>query len=268
MTRIFSLLISIVLLAAGAVEASGKNSKLDVVLLGDSNTWLGGDDCTKPKGWNKWFADEFGARSCRSYARSGATWSHTDKTRCHPEQNTGVLDDDNVIYNQIIRLRQAVESGRQPVPGLVVIAAGTNDAWFDTERPGLLARTASDALNIFTTDSVKRTEPSSLTSLAEAVVYDCMMLMEDYPGVKIVILTPLQSTAIPEAKLARVTEVLQDCSAALGVSVIRQDVELPVRRVDEKASKKLTYDGTHTSVEGARRNGHILARIISELISQ
>ena len=53
---------------------------MHIVLLGDSNPFLGGDDCDKPEGWNKWFKDLAEPLSCRSYARSGATWTHTSKT--------------------------------------------------------------------------------------------------------------------------------------------------------------------------------------------
>ncbi|MBO7116205.1 MAG: hypothetical protein J6V87_04040 [Prevotella sp.] len=43
----------------------------NIVILGDSNTAIGGDDCSKSVGWNKWFRDMLSPASCRSYARSG-----------------------------------------------------------------------------------------------------------------------------------------------------------------------------------------------------
>ena len=53
------------------------NDSTHVAILGDSNTWLGGDQCDQPRGWNKWFKDYFAPASCRSYARSGATLTNT-----------------------------------------------------------------------------------------------------------------------------------------------------------------------------------------------
>ena len=43
----------------------------NIVILGDPNTAIGGDDCSKSVGWNKWFRDMLSPASCRSYARSG-----------------------------------------------------------------------------------------------------------------------------------------------------------------------------------------------------
>ena len=96
---------------------------LHVVILGDSNTWIGGDDCDKPKGWNKWFVDEFRPLSCKSYARSGATWTNTSTTRENVVEDIAVLGNDNVIYNQIARLKRACDEGRQQTPDLIIIAA-------------------------------------------------------------------------------------------------------------------------------------------------
>ena len=74
---------------------------MNIVLLGDSNTWIGGDECDKPQGWNKWFKDLANPLSCHSYARSGATWTHTSLTDYDTEEDTGVLSDNNVVYKKI-----------------------------------------------------------------------------------------------------------------------------------------------------------------------
>ena len=66
-----------------------------VVILGDSNTWIGGDYCDKPRGWNKWFKDAFQPTSIRSYARSGATWTNTPTTQMNTQETTDILGNDN-----------------------------------------------------------------------------------------------------------------------------------------------------------------------------
>ena len=67
------------------------NDSTHVAILGDSNTWLGGDQCDQPRGWNKWFKDYFAPASCRSYARSGATWTNTARTKRNPDEVKEVL---------------------------------------------------------------------------------------------------------------------------------------------------------------------------------
>ena len=100
-----------------STTAANSGHPMHVVILGDSNTWIGGDDCDKPRGWNKWFADVFQPLSCKSYARSGATWTNTIQTRKNPDEDIAVLGNDNVIYNQIVRLLAAcdcvISSSRQ-----------------------------------------------------------------------------------------------------------------------------------------------------------
>ena len=56
----------------------------NIVILGDSNTAIGGDDCSKSVGWNKWFRDMLSPASCRSYARSGEA-VHKDIPEKHDE---------------------------------------------------------------------------------------------------------------------------------------------------------------------------------------
>ena len=108
---------------------------MNIVLLGDSNTWIGGDECDKPQGWNKWFKDLANPLSCHSYARSGATWTHTSLTDYDTEEDTGVLSDNNVVYNQINRLKEAYQQQKQVKPDLIIVMAGTNDLWFADKRP-------------------------------------------------------------------------------------------------------------------------------------
>ena len=90
-------------------DAARAQQQLHIAILGDSNTWLGGDECDNQKGWNKWFKDILQPASCRSYARSGATWTHTTKTKRDTKENIGKLGKDNVIFNQVMRLKEAYD---------------------------------------------------------------------------------------------------------------------------------------------------------------
>ena len=237
---------------------------LHVVILGDSNTWIGGDDCDKPKGWNKWFVDAFRPISCKSYARSGATWTNTSVTKKNTEEDIAVLGNDNVIYNQIVRLKKAFEKGEQPAPQLVIIAAGTNDAWFVKKRPQVFTKTVAQAFADKRPLTNRR--PNEVLSLAESVRYGCELLMEMFPQVQIILLTPLQAVQPTKTNLNKVSDIIEQCGWQMRLEVVRQDHECCIRSDEERKTKRYTTDGAHTSEEGARLNGYYLARRIGELI--
>lgn len=229
-------------------------SSLDIVIFGDSNTWYGGDNCDKPRGWNKWFKDAFHPATIRSYARSGATWTNTTVTKRNTQENTARLGNENVIYNQIERLKEAIDSGLQRQPQLILIMAGTNDAWFQKDRPKVFDVTAEEA---FAIDNLKCRPVSQVISLAESVRYDCELLQTVCPQARIILLTPMQSTAAGIANIAKAGDVIEECGRLLHLSVIRLDQEA----VD-------TRDGTHTSELGAQHIGTYIAQQIATLLSK
>ena len=235
---------------------------INVAILGDSNTWLGGDDCSKPKGWNTYFKAAYNPKSCVSFARSGATWTNTVKTTLDREENVGIITDNNVIYNQVCRLIEATEDAKIQRPHLIIIACGTNDAWFEKKRPQIWAASVDDAI---ADEGIVAKDPSEAPSLAQSVVQDCLLLRQFFTDSKIVLLTPLQTTAVSVDKIGRVGDTIQKCGDMLGIPVIRQDKVCVVKAADEKRSRTNTYDGTHTNATGAKANGEILAAEISKL---
>lgn len=239
------------------------HSDIDVVILGDSNTWIGGDNCDKPQGWNYWWRNAFEPRSCRSYARSGATWTNTATTRRNLSEDIAILGPNNVIYNQVCRLIAAADSATQPDPQLIIIAAGTNDAWFARKRPGLWA----DNPRSLNPSNMETQRPSQATSLARSVMLSCALLRNRFPHAKIVLLTPLQTTATSEANITRVGDMIEQCGNALDLPVIRLDRDGGIVAADEKKAPRLTTDGTHTSIEGARTVAAILLERISAIIN-
>lgn len=163
-------------------------SVMHVVILGDSNTFIGGDQCDKPQGWNKWFKELAKPLSCRSYARSGATWTHTPNTVYDIEENTGVLSDNNVIYNQVNRLlKETGEEKTQPTPDLILIMAGTNDLWFASKRP----------------------EP-----LAKYIRQNCETLGTAFPKARIILITPPPFTRVPMATQHQAAAEIEQCAQA------------------------------------------------------
>lgn len=239
------------------------HNTINIVILGDSNSSIGGDSCNKAQGWTKWFVDDFQPASCRSYARSGATWTNTPRTIRNESENIAVLGDNNVVYNQVCRLFTAIDSNQQPIPDLVIIAAGTNDAWFAKRRPNALipdSTTLPDSLLILQ-------QPSSILTLRQSVNYCCTLIHDKIPSAKIILLTPMQCTATSLQRIRTTGDIIAHCAQERGLDVIRQDSVCCINREQEKAHRTYTIDGIHTNPEGAKRNGLILSKIIKELLN-
>lgn len=133
--------ISLILFCIAPFSAlgSGPESR-HFALLGDSMTWIGGDSCQNATGWSHYLKQSGIADRIDVYARSGATWTNTTNTHADTEFYSEVLHDDNVIYNQVLRLIAAAKADPSATPGCIVILAGTNDAWFSSRRPNLFTR--------------------------------------------------------------------------------------------------------------------------------
>lgn len=262
-TRLILLLLAVL---TAATSATARNhDELNVAILGDSNIWIGGDDCAKPKGWPKWFADDFRPASICSFARSGATWTNTASTTRDTEAYTEVLDNNNVIYNQVQRLFLSVDSKKKPAPDIIFIAAGTNDAWFTKKRPGVFADTPADAF----ADSeamIADKKPASVLSLAKSVRYNCEMLMCKFPEAQIVLVTPAQATVCGYDDLRKACDIIEECGRRMGIAVIRLDEGPGVYHTAERLRKNMTYDGVHTSEKGAERIGHFIANRLRSIL--
>lgn len=241
--------IATLLLVFGLHTASAQ--QLHIVILGDSNTWLGGDNCDKPRGWNKWFSDRMKPQSIRSYARSGATWTHTLNTIRNTTENIGVLGDNNVIYNQVCRLVDAYQKGQQQAPQLILIMAGTNDVWFKDQRPHALENAMYDV---------------KCTTLTDAVRTDVGLLRESFPTAQIILLTPMQTTSAPYEDIVKAGDLIEEEGHRLGCGVIRMDQGGCISSLREQQKKQFTTDGTHTNEAGARRNGYYIARQVQAML--
>ncbi len=238
---------------------------MDIAVLGDSNTSIGGDSCTIEKGWTCWFQRTVQPHTIRSYARSGATWTNTRNTHLDTEGYTEVLADNNVVYNQAERLVKAYRQGTQPAPHLIIIAAGTNDAWFKRQRQALFQKSAADAFEQ-TIRQLTARKPSEVLTLAESVRYTVELLLDAFPQARIILLTPMQTVKAPYADTQRVGDIIEAVGQRMSLPVVRQDHITGIYREREAQKPHLTTDGTHTSTEGARRNGILLAKTLEQLM--
>lgn len=228
-----------------------------ICIFGDSITWLSISG-NPNRGWVTHFLNLLKFKKSVNYARSGATWSNTVNTEYNITENTGSVSDNNVIYNQFNRLLNDISNGSE-VPDYIIIAAGTNDAWYPSSRPDALSKTAKEVFEDESTDYLESVNINQCTSIAQAFRYVAEMIIKNLPNAKVVVCTPLQSTAFTADRNKSITEVIASCANYMSWNVIVQSEECGVSRLQEKRGYKNTYDGTHTSEEGAILIGSYLA---------
>ncbi len=218
-----------------------------IAFLGDSNTWLGGEACDNGAGWTKWFRDCYPTSACRSFARSGATWTETDGTRPDTKEYSELITDNNVISNQLLRLEENVGKGSFPTPQIVVVFAGTNDAWFSNKRP-----------------SAKMPGDSRKTA-AGIVDATCRRIHKSFPDAKILLITPPLSTKIPKAEITAISDIIEKAAAPHKgyTNVLRLDKEGFIDLAKEAKRPAMLKDGVHTSIAGARKTGCIVADFLT-----
>ena len=234
-------IVAILILLLPLHAANAEVGNLKVALLGDSMTWIGGDNFEKPNGWTHYMADL--PIEMKTYARSGATWTNTKETTGNTKAYSEVLDAENVIYNQAIRLI----NDNAFTPDIIIIYAGTNDAWFSSRRPGIFNRYEKGS------DITLESKPSDFTSLEGSVDLVCTLLNSEYPDAKIYLLTPVNAGKISEAEITKVSDIIEKAGLSQGATVVRGDRELPFRNKDEAGKRrKYTYDGVHTNKKGAK----------------
>lgn len=231
-------------LTAAASDLSGKR----VAILGDSMTWIGGDSCLNERGWTCHFVNITHPSAVDIYARSGATWTNTRKTKGDTAEYSEVITDENVIYSQAIRLIDSVNRDSVLRPDIIFIYAGANDAWFSAKRPG-----------IFDAKQPQGNSPSECTSLKTSVGLSAGLLKETFPGSRIILITPVEMTKVPASKINKVSDIIEDAGMQLGIEVMRADRYVDIRHDVETEKLRHTADGVHTNPSGARLIGEFVA---------
>ncbi len=231
-----------------------------IALLGDSMTWIGGDSCQNPTGWSYYLKQSGVAETIDVYARSGATWTNTSNTYPDTSFYSEILHDNNVIFNQVLRL---LADSKDTKPDCIIIFAGANDAWFSSRRPGIfdsnssdepIASTKSDLSTHYNEDcSILNRLPKALpTSLHSSVTFVCDMLQQSFPSTRVILVTPLQMSKVPVEDILKVSDIIETSGESKGCVILRADKKAGILHEVESKSPKYTYDGVHTNPEGAR----------------
>ena len=104
-----------------------------------------------------------------------------------------------------------------------------------------------------------------MLTLAESIRYNCELLKRCFPQAKIVLIAPLQSVQAAR-HLNAVNQTIEDCARQMKIGVIRLDRLSGITSASENKTKRYTTDGTHTSVEGAKRCGRCIVSALGEIL--
>lgn len=241
----FLFILLLLSLAVAYSSDSFASRQLRLALLGDSMTWIGGDSCQNEMGWSHWIRGRGNIYTIDLYARSGATWTNTASTRIDTTFYSEVIHDDNVIYNQALRLVGRVKSGKTLPPDIVIVFAGANDAWFADRRPGIFE--LSQDVPVYSASTL----PSEATTLQQSVLLTCDLLMEKLSGSTLMIVTPLEMSKVVPATTTKVSDIIESAAKSRGIRTLRADREVPIRHEEEQHKPRYTSDGVHTNREGA-----------------
>lgn len=226
-----------------------------IAYLGDSNIWTAGEMVDCEKSWATWLTRGLNPHVVRNYARSGATITNTVNTVAAPGHYTELLNDTNTIYNQAIRLRMDIREGKIPVPDLIIVGGGTNDAWFADHRPGLFETDDEDVLSGINASTL----PSEATTLLKSLSLIDAVLRDVAPEADIMYVGPSLTTKAPDERIRKVNDYMELVVGAVKLSESELiDPKMELRNPD------MTVDGVHTSVKGARRIGEYLLGIMME----
>lgn len=226
-----------------------------IALLGDSMTWIGGDSCQNDTGWSHVLKESGIASAIDVYARSGATWTNTVSTHRNPNHYMELLHDDNVVYNQAVRLIERADTS-DASPDLIILFAGANDAWFAAKRPGLFDN--NDKVAAYSSS----TDPASVTSLEGSIRLVSDILQSRFPDATLLFVTPLQMSKTDAATIFKVSDIIEETASERGCLTLRADRDTGITHEQEAASPKFTSDGVHTNPEGARIVGDYITNFI------
>ncbi|MDE6271798.1 MAG: SGNH/GDSL hydrolase family protein [Muribaculaceae bacterium] len=240
-----------------------------IAFLGDSNLWLGREDCSNEAAWSYWMADAARRVSrgdstelqTRSFARSGATLTNTIATPADTTLYSQLLDDANTLYNQALRLNGAVERGEMGSPDIIMVYGGTNDAWFADRRPGLFDSIPDSRLAQITPE----TSPAEASTLRESLILLLRLLRNQNPESRIILVGPPLTIKAPDQRIHGVTDIMEEISRKENLQMIRLDSPDIIDPELEAKQSTLTIDGVHTSPLGAQRIGYYIYNEIAPI---
>lgn len=228
-------------------------SDMNIVLMGDSITDT--DRYAELNGRGRWvepFRKLANPKSLKNYAVDGCTWSFWRTTTETTAVNAG-WNKDNVIWNQVNRLKADVTAGTVPIPDLIMIMAGANDSFnasgsIQNGTPSTVFATAAQSSTL-----------SDLANISASIRKTCDDLRTAYPNAKIVLITPFVCGNFSEyTKLIAIRKVIEECAMYLGLYTIDGSKAGFIWHEEQNASTNLISDHTHLTLLGGRRAGKMI----------
>ena len=235
--------------------------ELNISILGDSMTWIGGENCDNTDGWTYYFKKEIHPESIKIYARSGATLSNTPNTVKDSESYSEILNDNNVVYNQAMRFKEDLLRGQNVMPDLLIIYAGANDAWFKKQRASAFHRSSLPLSSIRSTDL-----PGQRLTLEESIALVVSNIREIAPQTSILLVTPVEMSKTSPENIAIVSDIIENTGKALDCDVLRADKKSGISHKEEQKLFTNTRDGVHTNAKGAKLIGTLIANKVRSLM--
>lgn len=230
-------------------------SDMNIAVLGDSISDVK-NNITK---WCQPFYELADCASFKSYARGSCTMTNNSNTAYDVTTTNTVQGGNNVIWNQVNRLKVDTDNNTVPTPDLIIIMAGTNDA--------TQGKTVGSVSTVFTTQ--KNTFASKLITQIDDFVSSSRkvidMIREYYPSCEIVLISPIATSYNSNAynyilDLRGIIEQIADNTGCHYIS----GGEFGITYYDEgNGNHKYLADGIHPNEVGGKR----MAKIIYDRIS-
>lgn len=230
-------------------------SDMNVVVFGDSIS----DTKNNITKWCQPFYELADCASFKSYARGSCTMTNNSNTAYDVVTTNTVQGGNNVIWNQVNRLKVDTDNNTVPTPDLIIIMAGTNDA--------TQGKTVGSVSTVFTTQ--KNTFASKLITQLDDFVSSSRkvidMIREYYPSCEIVLISPIATAYNSNAynyivDLRGTIEQIADNTGCHHIS----GGEFGITYYDEgNGNHKYLADGIHPNEVGGKR----MAKIIYDRIS-
>lgn len=177
-------------------------------------------------------------------ARSGARWSHQAVTTYDISLN-GVGS--NVMWNQANLIISKVRDNSYKQPDVILIKCGRNDANI----------TLGTASSVFDNNDILSREPNTILTVAEGIRYTCETLLNEYPDVQIILITPIQWALTSGNTWLSIGDLIKESAMYLSVDVIDAGGKSGIYNFLEKTPKYL-LDGTHPNELGNEKLGNFI----------
>lgn len=233
--------------------------------LSDKNIVVFGDSISDTtNNITKWCQPFYELADCaffKSYARGSCTMTNNSNTAYDVTTTNTVQGGNNVIWNQVNRLKVDTDNNTVPTPDLIIIMAGTNDA--------TQGKTVGSVSTVFTTQ--KNTFASKFITQIDDFVSSSRkvidMIREYYPSCEIILISPI-ATAYNATAYNYITDlrgIIEQIADNTGCHYISGG-EFGITYYDEgNGNHKYLADGIHPNEAGGNRMGKIIFDRISTM---